>query len=111
MKKPETIAEANKRCAEEVERIFEQMHDVLVMKAADYDGDNLRYTNLRAVEAMGIPAYKGALIRMTDKMSRLQSLAKSQAAPAVTGETFEDTLIDLANYAVICLTLYRETQS
>jgi hypothetical protein len=40
---------------------------------------------------------------MDDKMNRIKTLNKIQDA-AVIGEKIEDTLLDLANYAVLALT-------
>lgn len=38
-------------------------------------------------------------IRLEDKLNRLKSLIKNEAA--VSDETIEDTLLDLANYAIM----------
>ena len=43
------------------------------------------------------------LVRMDDKMNRIKTLIKVGDA-AVTGEHIEDTLLDLANYAILALT-------
>ena len=48
----------------------------------------------------------GLLVRMHDKMARLENLtSKSQANPNY--ESIEDTLMDLANYAIIGLMVQR----
>ena len=48
----------------------------------------------------------GLLVRMHDKMARLENLTgKSQANPNY--ESIEDTLMDLANYAIIGLMVQR----
>ena len=43
------------------------------------------------------------LVRMDDKMNRIKTLNKIQDT-AVRGEKIEDTLLDLANYAILALT-------
>ena len=60
---------------------------------------------MRASEHFGIPAWLGAVIRANDKMSRIKSFAERGV---LANEPIEDSLIDLANYAVIALVLYRE---
>ena len=56
---------------------------------------------------MGIPAWKGCLVRLSDKFSRLCSFAKKEQYE-VKDESIEDTLKDLAVYALIAVILYRE---
>lgn len=54
---------------------------------------------------VGIPAWKGAMVRLSDKVTRL-------AAYNVTGrlenESLEDNLFDLAAYSLLALLLHRE---
>jgi len=45
---------------------------IRIMQEDDY------LSNLKMCEGMGIPAWKGVVIRMTDKMARLMNLAKSE---------------------------------
>jgi hypothetical protein len=56
---------------------------------------------------MGIPAWKGCLIRLSDKFSRLCSFARKEDYQ-VKDESIEDTLLDNAIYSLICILLYRE---
>jgi len=51
---------------------------------------------------LSIPAHVGILVRMTDKLARACKLAQGQAAQ-VKDEALADTLIDLANYAVLAV--------
>jgi hypothetical protein len=57
----------------------------------------------------GIPAWKGCAIRIGDKFSRLMSFVKQEELK-VKDESIRDTLIDMANYAIICAILYDETK-
>lgn len=68
--------------------------------------------NLRESERFGIPAWKGTLVRISDKVSRVYNLAAKiddpEYADAFKMENLEDTLIDLANYSLLCLILLKE---
>lgn len=80
-------------------------------KNAGYSGDNPDpWANFRRSEEFGVEAWRGCLIRMSDKFSRLISLAKNPDNEQV-GESFEDTAMDLANYSIILVCLHREHMS
>jgi hypothetical protein len=55
-----------------------------------------------APQLLNIPAHVGILVRITDKLARACRLAQGQEAQ-VKGEALADTLLDLANYAVLAL--------
>jgi ERCC4-related helicase len=55
-----------------------------------------------APSLLGIPAHVGLLVRMTDKLARACRLAQGQAGQ-VKDEPLTDTLLDLANYAVLAI--------
>ena len=74
-------------------------------KKQDYGSSSDPFANVRASEDFGIPGWLGAVIRANDKMSRLKSFAETGV---LANESVEDSLIDMANYAVIALVLYRE---
>lgn len=65
------------------------------------------FRNFRMSEDIGIPAWKGSLIRMGDKFIRINNIAL-KGNRAVKDETIIDTLIDLANYSIITAILYEE---
>ena len=46
------------------------------------------------------------IIRMSDKLNRLKTLSKT--SPVIGDEKIEDTLLDLANYAVMTLVWLKE---
>ena len=87
-------------------RIFKELIELHEAKDSDYGGSD-SLSNFRTSEQFGVPAWKGASIRMADKWSRFLSLAK-KPNPAVTSESIEDTLRDIAVYAVIVLALREE---
>jgi hypothetical protein len=78
--------------------------DILVHMAAIHKAKNADYGssyNL-APALLGIPAHVGLLVRMTDKLARACRLAQGKV-PQVEGEALQDTLLDLANYAVLAI--------
>ena len=72
-------------------RITDQMHDTYIKKNHDY-GNSFD----KSIDELGIVA---AVTRMSDKMERLKSLVKKESE--VKDESFTDTVLDLANYAVM----------
>lgn len=73
-------------------------------KNADYSNDKDALLCFQTSEQIGIPAYKGCLVRMGDKYNRACQLAKKEAN--VKDETIKDTLMDLAVYSLLCIELY-----
>ena len=67
------------------------------------------FKNFRTSELAGIPAWKGVAMRLGDKFSRLMSFCKQEELK-VADESIGDTLIDMANYALICHILFYEAK-
>ena len=93
-------------------QLLDDMWDMHCRKGNDYgrkaiaDGSGEDFlANLRASETYGVPAWIGALIRGNDKMIRLENAAKGVT---LANESVEDSLMDLACYALLSLILYRE---
>ena len=80
--------------------------DLHARKNSNYADDNDPLSNLRACERIGIPALTGVLVRLQDKWSRLEQLAKGK--PDLVGESIEDTLMDNAVYSLLAIVLIRE---
>lgn len=78
------------------------MVSIMEKKNADYAGDGEdAFANFSRVAALGIASTEvGFLTRMIDKFCRIASFVK-KGSLAVKEETVEDTLIDLANYALL----------
>lgn len=82
----------------DLEEIFRELHIIMLRKHNDYGPYNIAH-------APG-GAMNGLIIRMHDKLERLQNLYyKKTDTPNY--ESIEDTLIDLANYAIIGLLVQR----
>lgn len=89
-------------------RVFVEAARLQAKKNADYaDSKTDPYRNFRQCAAGGIPVWKGVWVRMTDKWSRLQKFVRGGELQ-VTDETGRDTLVDLINYACICLATFDE---
>ena len=71
--------------------ICENLNDTYKAKNADY-GDSFSELRQEFPEAI--------LIRLTDKLKRLKTLMKG-AQQQVADESIDDTLLDLANYAIM----------
>lgn len=73
--------------------------EMAMRKGADYSPGADPYENAKSSEGLGVPAWLGIAIRMGDKFRRLQALALNGA---LKNEPIEDTLTDIAVYALIC---------
>jgi hypothetical protein len=90
--------------------ITEQMKDIYIRKNAGYSGDcEDPWVNFRKAELFGVSAFKGCMIRASDKFNRIANLIKNPNNDQV-GESVKDNLVDLANYVVIALCLYEEEE-
>lgn len=77
-------------------QIVNGLTELYKAKNSDY-GDSVHETYLK----YGLTSF---LVRMEDKMSRLRSLStKSSAEQRAKDESIRDTLLDLANYAIIAV--------
>ena len=74
-------------------------------KAADYGRDDDVFANVRASQEFGVEPWRGALIRLNDKVVRLKTFC---VKGSLANEGVEDSLMDLAAYALIALILFRE---
>ena len=79
-----------------------ELHD---RKQEDYGSDDDPFANLRGSEKWGIPAWLGALVRLNDKVVRLQAFARKRK---LANESAEDSMRDIAVYAIIALVLYEQ---
>lgn len=92
--------------------LLDEMRDLHARKSAGYSGqDNLAEVRpCVGAENWGTTALMGCLIRMGDKFRRLQNLTRDATNEQV-GESFRDTAIDLASYALIAICLSEEHPS
>ena len=78
------------------------LHD---RKQADYGRDDDPFPNVRASEEWGVAPWVGAMVRLNDKVKRLQTFA---IKGSLANEGVEDSLRDIAVYAVIALVLWEQ---
>ena len=89
-------------------KLLDEMRSLHIRKNAGYSGESAdRWANFRMSEVFGVPAYLGALVRMSDKWIRITNLIKNPDLDQV-GESVDDTLMDLAAYCLIVICLLRE---
>jgi len=79
-----------------------ELHD---KKQEDYGRGNDPFANVRSSTEWGVPAWKGAMIRLNDKVKRLQTLATKGS---LANEAAVDSFMDIAVYALIALVLYEQ---
>jgi hypothetical protein len=88
--------------------LLDTLRDLHVSKSAGYgcpDGTDPLLNIRRGAEFVGIPAWQGAMVRLSDKVTRLAVFNKTGNLPH---ESVEDNLLDLASYSLLALLLYRE---
>ena len=76
-------------------------------KMTDYGADDDPYANVRASKEFGVQPWVGAMIRLNDKVKRAQAYARRGS---LLNETLEDSLRDIAVYAIIALVLLKDEQ-
>lgn len=89
-------------------QLLEDMRQLHIKKNAGYAGDSAdRWANFRLSESFGVSPFLGVMVRMSDKWIRIINLIKNPLLDQV-GESIDDTLFDLAAYALIAICIRRE---
>ncbi len=91
-------------------RFYELIEEIKKLHGAknkDYVGDDL-LSNLKSCSSFGISPFKGVLVRLSDKWSRICQLAKNYGEAAVKDERIKDTLMDLVIYSLLAIILFEE---
>ena len=79
---------------EKHKELLDNLHNLYITKNHDY-GDSVHDT----YEKYGLTSF---LVRMEDKLNRVRTLNQKQDIQVPT-ERIEDTLLDLANYAILAV--------
>ena len=79
---------------------------ILAERDAKYSGNDV-FSNFESSEKLGLPKWLSVMNRMEDKISRAENQAKLRMKDIDPGD-LEDTLIDLANYALIAAYFYHQ---
>lgn len=85
--------------------ILDKMRKIHESKNNDYSPEG-EFGNFSESERVGVEPWRGAFVRLQDKYTRCCNLIRGKEQ-MVKNEALEDTLLDLANYAVIVLCLRR----
>ena len=87
-------------------RALDEVREMHLSKSRDYGSETDPLANIRNGAAfVGIEPWKGAMVRLSDKVTRLATFNRTGT---LTHEGVEDTLLDLAAYSLLSLVLYRE---
>jgi hypothetical protein len=77
-------------------------------KSADYGSAHDPLANIRnGAEFVGVEPWRAAMVRLSDKVTRLATYNRTGT---LLHEGVDDTLLDLASYALLCLVLHRESR-
>ncbi len=98
------------RQSERFYELLEEMKRTHDAKRHDYASTEDVFANFRHCEIAGIPAWKGVCVRISDKFSRIMGFARKERLE-VKDESIKDTLVDMANYALICRILFYEMRN
>jgi hypothetical protein len=85
--------------------LIEEISELHSRKNFDYSKTNEPLSNFRKCEAFGIPAWKGILVRLSDKWSRIEQLSNGKTPK---NESLRDSLIDSAVYSLLCVLLLED---
>lgn len=81
---------------------MKELHD---SKGADYEGKGRPYENIRASEQWGVEPWKMAMMRVSEKMRRIQSYANGTT---LNNESVFDSLKDCSILCMIAYVLLEE---
>ena len=88
--------------------LLNEMRELHLSKSAGYgcpDGTDPLLNIRNGALFVGIPPWQAAMVRLSDKVTRLGTFNKTGR---LSHESVEDNLMDLASYALLALVLYRE---
>lgn len=79
---------------------------LMVKKNRDYTANAGPFANFDTATMYGVHRVKGALVRLNDKLQRINSFIE-RGVLDVEDESVEDTIIDVINYAVLIAAMIR----
>ena len=88
--------------------LLKETGDLHDKKQRDYGTDSNPFANVCSSEEWGVSAWVGAMMRASDKLRRLQALIRNGD---LANESAEDSLRDIAVYALIACVLMEEANS
>lgn len=91
--------------SEQFYKLLENLRALHAKKAKDYGSDVDPLANVRASSLFGVRPWIGALIRLNDKVVRLQTFATKGV---LQNESAKDSMLDIAAYSLLAYILYEE---
>jgi len=82
--------------------LLDEIAELHSRKNHDYSKASEPLSNFRRSRDLGVEPWKGVLVRMSDKYSRIEQLANGKNPK---NESMRDSLVDLAVYSLICVLL------
>jgi hypothetical protein len=87
--------------------LLDRLRSLHVLKARDYGSDHDPLANLRAAADLGLPPAVGSWLRAKDKVFRIDAFFRKGV---LANEGVDDSLMDLAAYALLTLVLLGESR-
>jgi hypothetical protein len=89
----------NTELFEKIEKTYQLGLEIVKKKNGDYAEQDDAFKNFRYCEMFGVDVPRGILVRVSDKLARVNNLLKRDAQ--VADEKITDTLLDAINYLAI----------
>jgi len=86
-------------------KLLDDTWELHCKKNSDYGSATDTFANYNRAESFGVPGYMSALLRLGEKMNRIETFCQKGA---LENEGIEDTLKDAAAISLIALLLYRK---
>src|SRR6476659_8202886 len=84
-----------------------KVREIRDKKGKDYGTKEDPFANIRGAQEFGVAPWIGAANSANDCLTRIKQFARTGR---LENESVEDSMLDLANYALICLTLWDEAR-
>lgn len=98
-----------KEYVEFVRKTFDDMHALIQRKNTDYSGKgDDPFANFRKASLVGVDPIAGVVVRLLDKVSRVESFFQNGN---LQNEALEDAFLDLIGYSCIALGMLKEQQN
>lgn len=86
--------------------LIEELKALHEAKNHDYAHDGDPLSNFKRAASLGVEPWRGVLVRMSDKWSRIEQLSSGKVPK---NESLRDSLIDLSAYALLAILLLDES--
>lgn len=90
-------------------QVADAARELMERKNRDYSPGADRFANFRGAAVFGVHPVAGMLLRMQDKMSRINTFITTGQF-AVADEPFQNCIVDLVNYAVLIGAWFEQEQ-